>query len=187
MGNLAYAEDYDVELINGREVMMSPRPAISHIRVAGNIHNIFFNFLKGKKCEAFPDAELHLDEENVFIPDVMIVCNPDFVKKQGIFGPPDLVVEVLSPSTAKNDMGEKKEVYEKHGVKEYWIVNPLARSVAVYLLRDGKFHLDEVYYSYTEEDWADMKEEEREKTKLFLKVSLSEDFVVFLKDIFERV
>ena len=46
MGNPAYAEDYDVEIINGREVMMSPRPAISHIRVANNINNIFYNFLK---------------------------------------------------------------------------------------------------------------------------------------------
>ena len=188
MGNPAYVEDYDVEIINGREVMMSPRPAISHIRVANNINNIFYNFLKGKKCEAFPDGtELHLDEENVFIPDAMIVCNPDIVQKQGIVGVPDLVVEVLSPSTAKNDIGEKKEVYEKHGVKEYWIVSPIARSIEVYLLRDGKFHLDEVYHDYTDEDWADMKEEDREKVPLFLKVSLYEDFVISVKDVFERV
>ncbi len=188
MGNLAYAEDYDVEIINGREFMMSPRPAISHIRVAGNIYTIFANFLKGKKCEAFPDGtELHLDEENVFVPDAMIVCNPDIVQKQGIFGIPDLVVEVLSPSTAKNDIGEKKEVYEKHGVKEYWIVSPIARSIEVYLLREGKFHLDEVYHGYTDEEWADMKESERENAPQFLRVSIYEDFVVSIKDVFERL
>lgn len=188
MGNPAHAEEYDMELINGREFMMSPRPSICHIRVTGNIYRVFSNFLKGKKCEAFPDGtELHLDDENIFIPDAMIVCNPDLVQKRGIFGTPDLVVEVLSPSTAKNDIGEKKSVYEKHGVKEYWIVSPIARSIEVYLLQEGRFRLDEVYYGYTEEDWADMKEEEREKVPLSLNVSLYEDFAVQIKDIFERV
>ena len=188
MSNLAYAEEYDEEIINGRVVLMSPRPAIDHIRVAGNIYNIFSNFLKGRKCEAFPDGtELHLDEENVFIPDAMIVCNPDIVRKRGIFGAPDLVVEVLSPSTTKNDIGEKKAVYEKHGVKEYWIVSPVARSIEVYLLQDGKFHLDEVYHGYQDGELDWMKEEERAKIAFSLKVSLYDDFVISVKDIFARV
>ena len=188
MSNLAYAEEYDEEIINGRVVLMSPRPAIDHIRVAGNVYNIFSNFLKGRKCEAFPDGtELHLDEENVFIPDAMIVCNPDIVQKRGIFGTPDLVVEVLSPSTTKNDIGEKKAVYEKHGVKEYWIVSPKARSVEVYLLKDGKFHLDEVYHGYQEDEVDWMKEEDRAKLVFSMKVSLYDDFEISVKDIFARV
>ena len=188
MGSPAHAEEYDEEIINGRVVLMSPRPAISHIRVAGNIYKIFSSFLEGRKCEAFPDGtELHLDEENVFIPDAMIVCNPDIVQNRGIFGVPDLVVEVLSPSTTKIDIGEKKEVYEKHGVKEYWIESPIARSIEVYLLKDGKFHLDEVYHGYREGELDWMKEEDRAKIAVSLKVSLYDDFVIFIKDIFARV
>lgn len=188
MSNLAYAEEYDEEIINGRTVLMSPRPTLSHIRVAGNIYNIFSNFLKGKTCEAFPDGtELHLDDENVFIPDAMIVCNPDIVQERGICGTPDLVVEVLSPSTTKNDIGEKKTVYEKHGVKEYWIVSPIARSIEVYLLREGTFHLDEVYHGYRQEELDRMKEEERAKIAFSLKVSLYDDFVISIRDIFARL
>ncbi len=188
MGNLAYAEVYDEEIINGRVVLMFPRPSINHIRVAGNIYNIFSDSFNGRKCEVFPyGTELHLDAENVFIPDAMIVCNPDIVQNRGIFGTPDLVVEVLSPSTTKNDIGEKKAVYEKHGVREYWIVSPIARSIEVYLLQDGKFHLDEVYHGYQEGELDWMKEEERAKIAVSFKVSLYDDFVISIKDIFARV
>ncbi|WP_411830076.1 Uma2 family endonuclease [Metasolibacillus meyeri] len=58
----------------------------------------------------------------------MIICNQDIIKRDGIYGAPDLVVEVLSPSTARRDKGEKKALYEKHGVKEYWIISPDEKS-----------------------------------------------------------
>ena len=187
MLDLAYREE-DCEIINGRTFMMAPRPAVDHNRVVLNISSIFRNYLKGKRCEAFCDGvELHLSEDNVFVPDAMIVCNRDIIRRKGIFGAPDLVVEVLSPRTAKNDMGEKKDVYEKYGVREYWIANPAGKSIQVYLLQDGKFRLDNVYHSYSPEDWADMTEEERAETQLSLKVSLYDDFVVDVNEVFERI
>ena len=78
MSNLAYIDDYKerFELINGKIVMMSPRPRIDHSRALGNIFREFSIYLKGKKCEAFADGvDVYLDEKNHFIPDVMIICN----------------------------------------------------------------------------------------------------------------
>ena len=188
MSNLAYREDDDYEVINGRIVMMSPRPSVNHNRVISNLCNIFQNYLKGKRCEAFYDGvELHLSEDNVFVPDAMIVCNPDIIRQRGIFGAPDLVVEVLSPRTAKNDFGEKKDVYERYGVKEYWIVNTMDRSIQVYVLQDGKLRIDNIYHSYSQEDWEDMTEEEKAETQLSLKVSLYDDLIVDVGEVFERV
>lgn len=90
-------------------------------------------------------TDVYLSDNDRVIPDVMIVWNRDIIKKDGIHGTPDLIVEVLSPSTAKNDKGYKKELHEKSGVKEYWIIDPVMRSIETYLLADGKYVLDEFY------------------------------------------
>ena len=124
-GNLAYQEDWREELIGGKLVAMSPRPAFNHNRISENIDFIFRGYLRGKKCTPLGDGyDLYLDENNHFIPDFMIVCDRDKIQMDGVHGAPDLVVEVLSPSTAQNDRGHKKEVYAKCGVREYWIVSP---------------------------------------------------------------
>ena len=99
--NLAYQEEFREELINGEIVAMSPA-ASNHNRIAGDIYGIFWNYLKGKKCEPFGDSEaVYLTETDHFIPDFMIVCDSDKIKSNGVHGAPDLVVEVLSPGTAK--------------------------------------------------------------------------------------
>lgn len=121
------------------------------------------------------------------IPDAMIVCNKDIIKGRGIFGAPDLIVEVLSPSTAKKDKGVKKTLYEKHGVKEYWIVDILGRSIDVYLLKNGKFELDNVYTLYPEKEWEEMNEEEKSEALLTLKVSLYDDLSIDIRDIFDNI
>lgn len=186
--NLAYTDTVPSEKINGEIVRMSPRPAINHNRISGNIYRIFANYLDGKRCEAFGDGvDVHLDEQNTFSPDVMIVCNPDIIKNDGIYGSPDLVVEVLSPSTAKRDKGIKKDLYEKHGVKEYWIASPNDKSLEVYLLKDGKYVLDDIYTVYPDWQWEKMTEEERSEVHLNLKVSLYDDFTVDIRKIFSRI
>ena len=84
MGNLAYLlETYD-EMLNGKIVAMSPRAAVNHNVVAGNIYHIFGNYLKGKRCAAFDDVDVYLTENDRFVPDVMIVCDRDIIKKDGI-------------------------------------------------------------------------------------------------------
>ena len=99
-GNLAYQEERREELIGGKPVMMSPRPSFNHNQISYNISRLFGNYLYGKKCTPIADGmDLYLDEDNQFVPDFMVVCDPDKIKPDGIHGSPDLVVEVLSPST----------------------------------------------------------------------------------------
>ena len=92
-GNLAYKEEPWEEELNGNIVLMSPRPSVNHNRVASKIFATFYNCLKGKSCEAFVDGtDVYLTEKDHVIPDVMIVCNQDIIKENGVHGAPDLVV-----------------------------------------------------------------------------------------------
>lgn len=182
--NLAYQEEPREEMLNGEVYMMSS-PSVIHNRAAGNIFAAFHNYLRGKSCEAFSDGvDVYLTENDRVIPDAVIVCNKDIIQMNGIHGAPDLVVEVLSPSTAKNDRGYKKELYEKSGVKEYWIVDPVMRSIEAYLLTDGKYQIDEYYGLFPD---AFALEKEREESKKEIPVSLYSDFSIPLEDIFENL
>lgn len=186
--NLAYQGDAwekrREELING-EVIMSPRPTVNHTLVSSNISYIFEQHLRGKKCKPFSDGiDLYLDEENCFVPDFMVVCNRDKIKRNGIHGAPDLVVEVLSPGTAKNDRSHKKDAYERSGVPEYWIVDLSNRSVEVYLLEDGRYKLDNIYILYSAEELEDMTDEEKTALVTEFKCHLYDDLIIRLDDIF---
>ena len=179
-------EEMGYELINGEEIMMSPAGRI-HNKIQGNLFVLIGTFLKGKRCQAFFETYVFLDEKNKFVPDISIVCDPDKVSDRGIEGAPDFVAEVLSLSTQHKDKSAKKYAYEKFGVKEYWIIDPKARSIEVYLLgEDGKYILDNVYQEYTEADIFFVPENQRDKYKLSLKLSLYEDLEIKLADIFEN-
>ena len=183
-----YQDDHTIiEKINGQEVLMSPRPATRHSRAAGRIYGIFFQFLRKKRCEAFFEHEVHIDDENVFVPDVLIICDKNKIKANWIDGAPDLVVEVLSPSTTINDRGIKKDVYERSGVKEYWIVDPIAKSIEVHYLKDGRLVLDHVYMIFPPEEWERMTEEQRAAARLSVKVSLYDDLLVDVREVFEDI
>lgn len=180
--NFAYQEEPLEELLNGKIVMMSS-PSVNHNYVAGNIYHIFRNYLKGKTCKAFSDGvDVYLTENDRVIPDAMIVCNRDIIKLNGVHGAPDLVVEILSPGTAKNDKGYKKDLYEKSGVKEYWIVDPVSRSIEAWLLSNGKYTLDEVYALYPDGAVTDKEQAESKKE---IPVSLYSDFCIPLEEIFQ--
>jgi len=188
MDNLAYADPPRVERIEGRTYLMSPRPRGKHHRVQYNIGRLFGNYLEGKTCMAFDDGmEVHLDDKNVYIPDAMIVCDRSILTDKGVFGAPDLVVEVLSPSTMTNDRGVKMRHYAAAGVKEYWLVVPEVKTVEVYYNENGRFELHKTYSLYDAWDLEQMKEEERAEAQKGIKVSLYDDFVVSLEDIFMDV
>lgn len=189
MNNLAYNDEIRTELLNGKLVSMAPRPAINHNIVSGNIYRIFGEYLDGKPCIAFSDGvDVYLTENDRVIPDMMIVCNRDIIKKAGIYGTPDFIVEVLSPSTAKNDKGYKKELYEKAGVKEYWIVSIDERSIEVYLLKDGKYKLDNIYIVYPDYLLVKMTEEEKKKQVITeFQTSLYDDLTISLNKIFKGI
>lgn len=186
--NLAHqAEPWREELIGGRIVAMAPA-SINHNRVVVNISRIFGNHLKRRTCEVFSaGAAVYLTEEDDYIPDVMVVCDPEKIRWDGVYGAPDLVAEVLSRGTAKQDRGRKQEIYEKSGVREYWIVNPTDKSVEQYLLEDGCLRLKEVYTVYPEYMLAAMKEAERAAIVTEFQCSLYDDLTISLEDIFYRV
>ena len=186
MDNLAYQEEFRDEMLNGKPVLMSPRPAVNHNRVIGNIFHAFMGYLYGKTCEPFADGtDVFLTEKDRVIPDVMIICKREIIKRNGVHGVPDLIVEVLSPGTEKKDRGYKKDLYERCGVGEYWIVDTENRSVEVYLLKDQKYVLDEVYQVFP--DYVELSKKEREEYKSEVPVSLYEDFSIPLGDIFRNL
>lgn len=178
--NLAYQEDPREELLHGK-IYMTSSPSINHSRVASNIYYIFRNHLKQNTCKAFADGvDVYLTESDRVIPDAMIICNKDIIRPDGIHGAPDLIVEVLSPSTAKNDKGYKKDLYERSGVKEYWIVDTKLRAVEVYLLDNTRYRLDGIYQLASN----DMIDREKESCTDTVPVSLYHDFTIPLEDIF---
>ena len=184
---LAECEEYEkTEIIHGVEYQMAPA-RINHVRIRGNIDHIFAAYLKGKRCEAFSEAGVFLESNDLLIPDVVIVCDKSKIHYDGIHGAPDLVVEILSPSTGTIDKTTKKDIYESIGVKEYWIVDPKAQSIEVYKLKDNRFYLDEMYHALNQIEWDAMPEKDRQKMKLSLKVSLYDDLDIPLKDIFAGV
>ena len=188
MDNLAHEIPQVVERIEGKTYLMSPRPLVRHNMVSSNIFHIFANYLHGKPCMAFADGmDVHLDEENLYVPNALIVCDQSKVHRDGIYGAPDLVVEVLSPSNMKKDRGAKMKHYAASGVREYWMVAPLGKSVEVYLNRDGTFELDEIYTDYDPRDLARMNAQEQQEVKTWIPVSIDIDFQVSVKEIFEDI
>lgn len=149
---------------------------------------IFSNYLDGKKCIPFGDGtDLYLFENDRFIPDGMIICDKDKIKPDGVYGAPDLVVEVLSPSTVKNDRGYKKDMYEKAGVPEYWIVNPADKTLEVYLLKGNQYILNDTFSVYPDYILDKMTEKERAAVVTQFQCHLFHDLTIKLENIFKRV
>jgi len=185
-GNLAYQEERREELIGGKVVMMAPA-SINHVFIAGNIYSIFGDYLRGKACVPIMDgAKVFLTEGDHFVPDMMVVCNRDKIKPDGVHGAPDLVVEVLSPSTARNDKTCKKAIYAKCGVREYWLVSPGDKSVEVYRTDGTDFVFHDIYTLYPNWELAQMSEKERAAVNTHFKCSLFDDLDISLEDVFYR-
>ncbi|MDR3240199.1 MAG: Uma2 family endonuclease [Clostridiales bacterium] len=185
MDMLVYKEEWGHELLGGSQVYSPQRPPVSHSIVANNIFQIFSNYLENEPCMAFTNnVDVYLGENDVVVPDVMIVGDLEIVKRKGILGAPDLIVEILAPSTAKNDRGYKKDLYEKFGVKEFWIVDVESRSIDVYILLDGKYELDNIYYHYPDYLLDEMSEDEKRKITYEFKASMFPNMVISLSMVF---
>ena len=149
--NYADYESWDdgkrYEILEGFLYNMSPAPAISHQQVVIKLSSIFEVQLYGKKCTPFVSpVDVLLDYtdnsyscETIVQPDVLVVCDKKKINERGIFGAPDLAVEVVSPSSIDYDMNIKKQIYQKYGIPEYWVVFPLEKTVVVYNLEDGEY------------------------------------------------
>ncbi len=150
----AWDDDQRWELIEGVPYSMTPGPNVRHQTILGDLYLTVANFLKNRECKVFfapcdvlfPEGnEGEKTVKNVFQPDLFVVCDENKIKEKYIFGAPDWVVEILSPSTSKKDQSLKKRVYEKAGVKEFWVVCPVYATVSVFKLLDGKLQLEDVY------------------------------------------
>ena len=180
-------EDSKTEIINGVVVMMSPPAFSNHNHVKTNVVFAFKQYLKGNICIPFGDGEMlvldYPQKGDYVVPDFFVLCDRSKQKKGGVYGVPNLVVEVLSPGSAKYDRGDKKDIYQEIGVSEYWIIDPDKRSIEVYLLRDGVYRLDEIY-RMPDDDEHD-KEKINAITSFYVKTF--PDMYVNLEDIFEYV
>jgi Uma2 family endonuclease len=133
------------EVING-QLYMSPAPNTNHQRVSGKIEFLLRSYVENHSLGEIFDApyDVYLDEENNAVqPDIIFVStqNSYIVKSHGIVGVPDLIVEFLSPSNNTHDLVTKKELYEKFGVKEYWIIDPSTKESIVYKLESNQYTL----------------------------------------------
>jgi len=149
---LTWIDDKARELIDGIIQMMSPAPRLEHAEVSVNITFLLKSFVKKNKgkCKVFPapfdvrfpkQGDTANDKiDTVVQPDICVICDLSKLDKRGCCGAPDMIVEVLSPSTSKKDFTKKFDLYERSGVKEYWIVHPEIKAINVFLLQeDGKY------------------------------------------------
>ena len=142
---LEWDEDFRAELFDGEIIMMAP-PLLVHQGILTELLFQIQSYLKGKKCKVFPAPfgvrlfpEKDKRDDTVFQPDIVVICDPTKLDDHGCNGPPDLVIEILSPSTAKYDRIYKLRKYQKAGVREYWIVDPETKSVQVCVLDNGRY------------------------------------------------
>ncbi len=140
---LALPDDIRVELIDGVFYDMSS-PVNFHQFIAGEIHRVLATFLRKKKGPCMPfiapaDVQLDCDDKTIVQPDVFVVCNREKIPRNRVIGAPDLVIEILSPSTRKKDITIKTAKYMNAGVREYWIVDPMRLKVLVYLFNDRNY------------------------------------------------
>ena len=140
---LAWDDDRRWELIDGVPYAMSA-PTWQHQGISGELFLQFGNFLKGKPCRVFAapfDVRLNFDaaDDTVVQPDLVVICDRSKIGGTGCAGVPDLVVEILSPSTSKHDKLLKFNTYQHAGIREYWMVDPDSKTLSVNILKDGEY------------------------------------------------
>lgn len=142
------------EVIGGKLYAMNA-PSTDHQRISLKMAVLLYDFFQEKLCEVFIapvdvalTKKVKSDKEiiNVVQPDLLVICDKNKIEKRGIFGAPDLVIEIFSPSTASHDNIRKRRLYEENGVKEYWLIGSDDRLIRVYKLdKDGHYKYEEVY------------------------------------------
>jgi Uma2 family endonuclease len=138
-----------VELIKGWLYKMSPAPRRLHQEIEGNIYFEIRKFINLRDCKIYQSpfdvrliknkGQKHQEINTVVQPDLCVICDKSKLDDAGCIGAPDLIVEVLSDSTAKKDYNEKFNLYEENEVKEYWIVNPASKTIEVFSLIENRY------------------------------------------------
>ncbi len=126
------------EIIDGIAYDMSPAPSWEHQSICGRLTAFFFTALKGKKCiPMVSPCDVVLSDYDVVQPDLFVVCDESKITPKNLQGAPDLVIEILSPSTSHKDQQQKLDLYEKYRVKEYCIVDPAWQCVYRFALGEN--------------------------------------------------
>lgn len=177
---LTWPEGARWEIIDGIAYMQAA-PSPTHQEISGGIFAQFHNYLSGKPCKVYhapfcvrlikDDEILNEEIKRVVEPDISIVCDKFKIDEQGCNGAPDLIVEIISPSSIRMDKFTKFNKYEKAGVREYWIVEPEGKLVSVFVLQDDqRYGRPEIY---TEDDQ--------------IVVFIFPDLIIDLKPVFEGI
>lgn len=182
---LAESERRKDEKIDGIIYNMSPSPGYQHGIINGNIYRIIGNGLKDSLCLVFMenlDFKFRPEENDDYLcPDIMVVCDRKYLKGGSYRGVPKFVAETLSPSTAKRDRAEKKDIYESCGVEEYWIVSPQGKAVEIYYLEGGRYLLEQSYILQDDEEEESYNAEQEICLRAFPHIKMT------LREIFEGV
>ncbi len=139
-----------VELFKGKILKMSPAPSRMHQDVILNVIRQFDKYFQKSNCNLYiapfdvriPDNKKSVADKNVYNvvqPDLCIVCDASKLDDKGCIGAPDLIVEILSPGNSKKEMDIKYDLYEKSGVKEYWMIHPKEKTINIYSLENEKY------------------------------------------------
>lgn len=149
---LTWEENQRIEIIDGEAVMMAP-PVRIHQEISGELFFQLANYLRGKGCKVYAapfavrlfekDGDRPEDVDTLVEPDIAVICDPAKLDKYGCRGAPDMVVEILSPSTQRQDRFTKFSLYQRAGVREYWIVDPENKCVQSFWLEDGRYAVKE--------------------------------------------
>jgi len=175
---LTWIDDNRRELIDGFVKLMSPAPLDIHQMLSSNFVRIIGNYLHKKKCKVrHAPYDIRLpnngEKENdktytVVQPDLCIICDTSKIDKRGCLGAPDFIIEILSENNSKHDVETKFKLYEKHGVREYWIVHPSEQIVNVFTLdANYKYQFVGMYAQDTK-----------------VKVNIFDDFYIDLAEVF---
>lgn len=174
---LSWDEEYKYQLIDG-VAYMSAAPSRRHQEIQVELLRQISNYLVGKDCKVygspfdvrFGEGKLDKDIRNVVQPDISIICNKSKLDDRGCIGAPDMIIEIISPSTASIDYIKKLKLYEDYKVREYWIVHPIDKIIMIYKLQDNdKYGRPEIF-----------------SDEGFINPGIFSNLSIFLKDIFEE-
>ncbi|MEA3446265.1 MAG: Uma2 family endonuclease [Bacteroidota bacterium] len=154
---LTWFDDVRRELYKGFIKIMTPSPSFRHQEISFNFSGILRNYLTHKQCKGvaapsdvrFPKNKNSKDDNSIYTvvqPDLYVVCELSKLDDRGCLGAPDFIIEIVSAKNSKHDIKDKFDIYQEHGVREYWIVNPNDENVNVFVLDEkGKFQLKGMY------------------------------------------
>ncbi|MFC4617583.1 Uma2 family endonuclease [Camelliibacillus cellulosilyticus] len=144
---IGYDEFERFEIIGGVRYELKPAPTVNHQLLLGHLYHMFYSSCQLNGVVLISPLDVYFDEDNLFQPDLVFISNENLtiIKEKRIEGAPDLVAEILSPSTSINDKIRKKKQYERFGVKEYWIIDPVHLLVDQLIRNDGSYELYATY------------------------------------------